>query len=149
MDQLRRQRYAQGWRSHVNRPASDHVRDELQNGLDFYGARAHRHPARSLLDLRHRRPGLRGSVHGHNSYSGRPTAWSVDRLNGQDEGRLDFGGGAEYALCDNITLKAEALWFDLGSISLNANAPALTTSSLDVDQKIEGVIARAGVGYKF
>jgi outer membrane immunogenic protein len=60
-----------------------------------------------------------------------------------------LGGGAEYALCNNITLKAEALWFDLGSISLNANAPALTTSSLDVDQKIEGLIARAGIGYKF
>jgi outer membrane immunogenic protein len=60
-----------------------------------------------------------------------------------------LGGGAEYAVCDNITLKAEALWFDLGSISLNAAAPALTTSSVDVDQKIEGVIARAGVGYKF
>jgi hypothetical protein len=28
-------------------------------------------------------------------------------------------------------------------------APALTNSSLDVDQKIEGVIARAGIGYKF
>ena len=60
-----------------------------------------------------------------------------------------LGGGAEYALCDNITVKAEALWFDLGSISLNAAAPQLTNSSLDVDQKIEGVVARAGIGYKF
>jgi outer membrane immunogenic protein len=60
-----------------------------------------------------------------------------------------LGGGAEYALCNNITVKAEALWFDLGSISLNAAAPAFTNSSLDVDQKVEGVIARAGVGYKF
>ena len=25
-----------------------------------------------------------------------------------------LGGGAEYALCDNITLKGEALWLDLG-----------------------------------
>jgi outer membrane immunogenic protein len=60
-----------------------------------------------------------------------------------------LGGGAEYALCNNITIKTEAMWFDLGSISLNAAAPALTNSSLDVDQKIEGVIARAGIGYKF
>ena len=60
-----------------------------------------------------------------------------------------LGGGAEYALCTNITVKAEAMWFDLGSISLNAAAPAFTDSSVDVDQKIEGVIARAGIGYKF
>ena len=60
-----------------------------------------------------------------------------------------LGGGTEYALCNNITIKAEALWFDLGNISLNAAAPALTNSSLDVDQKVEGVIARAGIGYRF
>jgi outer membrane immunogenic protein len=60
-----------------------------------------------------------------------------------------LGGGAEYALCNNVTVKAEALWFDLGSISLNAAAPALTNSSLDVRQQVQGVIARAGVGYKF
>jgi outer membrane immunogenic protein len=59
-----------------------------------------------------------------------------------------LGGGAEYALCENITVKAEALWFDLGSISLNASNPNIV-QSLDVDQKIEGVIARAGIGYKF
>lgn len=60
-----------------------------------------------------------------------------------------LGGGAEYALCDNITVKAEALYFDLGSISLNAAAPAFTNASLDVDQKVEGVMVRAGIGYKF
>ena len=59
-----------------------------------------------------------------------------------------LGGGAEYALCENITAKAEALWFDLGSISLNASNPNIV-QSLDVDQKVEGVIARAGIGYKF
>ena len=42
-----------------------------------------------------------------------------------------LGGGAEYALCNNITLKAEAMWFDLGSISLNASIPNFN-SSLDV-----------------
>ena len=59
-----------------------------------------------------------------------------------------LGGGAEYAICSNITLKAEALWFDLGNISLNAANPNFN-SSLDVDQKVEGVIARVGIGYKF
>ena len=53
-----------------------------------------------------------------------------------------LGGGAEYALCENITVKAEAPWFDLGSISLNASNPRIV-QSLDVEQKVEGVIARA------
>ena len=61
-----------------------------------------------------------------------------------------LGGGGEYALCDNITSKTEALWFDLGSISLNASAPNPNFDfSIDVRQRVEGVIARAGVGYKF
>jgi opacity protein-like surface antigen len=53
-----------------------------------------------------------------------------------------------HALCDNITLKAEALWFDLGNVSLRATNPNFD-GALDVDQKVEGVVARAGGGYKF
>ena len=34
-----------------------------------------------------------------------------------------LGGGAEYALSENITLKAEALWFDLGNISRQSHQP--------------------------
>jgi outer membrane immunogenic protein len=59
-----------------------------------------------------------------------------------------LGGGAEYALCDNITLRAEALWFDLGKIDVRASTPNFD-AAVDVDQKVEGVIARGGVGYKF
>jgi outer membrane immunogenic protein len=59
-----------------------------------------------------------------------------------------LGGGAEYALCDNITLKTEALWLDLGSASLRATNPQFD-GALDVRQQIQGVIARAGIGYKF
>jgi outer membrane immunogenic protein len=59
-----------------------------------------------------------------------------------------LGGGAEYALCDNITLKAEALWIDLGNVSLRATNPQFD-GALDVEQKVEGVIARGGIGYKF
>jgi opacity protein-like surface antigen len=53
-----------------------------------------------------------------------------------------------HALCDSIALKAEALWFDLGNVSLRATNPNFD-GALDVDQKVEGVVARAGVGYKF
>jgi hypothetical protein len=48
-----------------------------------------------------------------------------------------------------VTLaKPEALWFDLGNVFLRATNPNFD-GALDVDQKVEGVIARAGVGYKF
>jgi len=59
-----------------------------------------------------------------------------------------LGGGGEYAITDHVTVKAEALYFDLGSISLNAGSPSFN-SSLVADQKVAGVIARAGIGYKF
>ena len=48
-----------------------------------------------------------------------------------------LGGGGEYAVTDHVTVKAEALYFDLGSISLNAANPSFS-SSLDVDQKVAG-----------
>ena len=58
------------------------------------------------------------------------------------------GGGAEFAITNHFTMKAEALYFDLGSISLTATNP-LNPSSLDAVKKVGGVIARAGIGYKF
>jgi outer membrane immunogenic protein len=58
------------------------------------------------------------------------------------------GGGAELAVADHLTLKAEALYFDLGDVSLSATNP-LTTISVDAEKKITGVIARGGLGYKF
>jgi outer membrane immunogenic protein len=59
-----------------------------------------------------------------------------------------LGGGTEYAFCNNVTLKAEAMWFDLGSASLRSTNPQFD-GALNVRQQIQGVIARAGVGYKF
>jgi outer membrane immunogenic protein len=58
------------------------------------------------------------------------------------------GGGAELAVADHLTLKAEALYFDLGDVSLNAANPQ-TTISVDVEKKITGVIARGGIAYRF
>jgi outer membrane immunogenic protein len=58
------------------------------------------------------------------------------------------GGGAELTVADHLTLKAEALYFDLGDVSLNAANPQ-TTISVDVEKKITGVIARGGIGYRF
>jgi outer membrane immunogenic protein len=58
------------------------------------------------------------------------------------------GGGLEWALDRNWTVKAEYLYYDLGSIShlmVDARFPAVFNASAD----IKGNIARAGVNYKF
>jgi outer membrane immunogenic protein len=60
-----------------------------------------------------------------------------------------LGGGAEYAVTDCVTLKAEMLYFDLGSIALNASTPEFTEVSIDVRQRVAGTIARAGISYHF
>jgi outer membrane immunogenic protein len=58
------------------------------------------------------------------------------------------GGGAELALTDHVTVKAEVIYFDLGDVSLNAGNP-MTNISVDVEKNVAGVIGRAGIGYKF
>ncbi|HEY8277930.1 MAG TPA: outer membrane beta-barrel protein [Methyloceanibacter sp.] len=69
----------------------------------------------------------------------------------QEETKVGWtlGGGAEYAITDCVTIKAEALYFDLGSIALNASTPQFTDVTLDVKQQVAGTIARAGVSYRF
>ena len=58
------------------------------------------------------------------------------------------GGGAELAIADHLSLTAEALYFDLGDVSLSATNP-ITTISVDAEKKLTGVIARGGIAYKF
>jgi outer membrane immunogenic protein len=60
-----------------------------------------------------------------------------------------LGGGAEYAVTDCVTIKAEALYFDLGSIALNASNPQFAKVTMDVNQHIAGTIARAGISYRY
>ena len=58
------------------------------------------------------------------------------------------GGGAELAISDHLTAKAEVLYFDLGDVSLKATNP-LTNISINAEKNVAGVIARGGIGYKF
>lgn len=60
------------------------------------------------------------------------------------------GGGIEYAITPNWSIKAEGLYFDLGNNSfvaspLAANPPFAIAQSA----RLTGVIARVGVNYKF
>jgi outer membrane immunogenic protein len=65
------------------------------------------------------------------------------------------GAGAEYALWSNWSLKGEVLYYNLGSrtataLLINPNVGSLfTVTGVTVSRKSDGVIARAGVNYRF
>jgi outer membrane immunogenic protein len=61
------------------------------------------------------------------------------------------GGGVEYALSQNITLKAEYLYYDLGKQAVRASDPTTFPASeyLDYRFSTSGNLARAGINYKF
>ena len=52
-----------------------------------------------------------------------------------------LGGGAEFALAQNWSSKAEAMYYDLGSATYQLDAPARISRT--------GVIGRVGVNYHF
>ncbi len=63
------------------------------------------------------------------------------------------GGGLEYAITNNISLKGEYLYYNLGSASY-AVAPANSFATGEgiatvATQKFDGSIARAGINYRF
>jgi outer membrane immunogenic protein len=58
------------------------------------------------------------------------------------------GGGAALAITDHITMKAEALYYDLGQVSLRATQPG-NPSTQQVEQDVAGVIVQGGINYKF
>lgn len=71
--------------------------------------------------------------------------------------RMGFmvGAGAEYALTDNLAIKAEALYYDLGDADVTANGEG-TYQSVPQDVSpytakvdLSGVIVRAGVQLRF
>jgi outer membrane immunogenic protein len=62
------------------------------------------------------------------------------------------GGGVEYAVTDNITLKGEYLYVDLGRSSTTATAtsgPVIAGDSFTTRNNTEFSVARAGVNWKF
>jgi outer membrane immunogenic protein len=60
------------------------------------------------------------------------------------------GGGVEYALTPNWSLKAEYLYYDLGKVSVTANsAPKNLDYQTGTDFDVTGNIVRAGLNYRF
>jgi outer membrane immunogenic protein len=80
---------------------------------------------------------------------GEPPMGALRGGNEQTKVGWTLGGGAEYAITDQVTIKGEALYFDLGSISLNAATAQFTDVTMDVSQRVAGTIARAGISYRF
>ena len=65
-----------------------------------------------------------------------------------------IGGGAEYAITNNITLRAEYLYYDLGSQTVTATPNAAASAALPgvyltTKTQFDGSIFRIGANYKF
>ena len=61
-----------------------------------------------------------------------------------------LGAGVEYAFTNNLTLKAEYLYYDLGSKNVVVDSiPGVGTGSYISRFETEGHIARVGLNYKF
>ena len=60
------------------------------------------------------------------------------------------GGGIEYALHDNWTVKGEVLWMDLGKVSyVSPERTAYPGFSYTTRLDLSEAVARVGVNYKF
>jgi outer membrane immunogenic protein len=60
------------------------------------------------------------------------------------------GGGVEYAFTNNISLKAEYLYYDLGKSNVVVNAiPGVGLNSYTARFRNDGHIVRAGLNYRF
>lgn len=60
------------------------------------------------------------------------------------------GGGVEYAFTNNLSLKAEYLYYDLGKTNVLVNAiPGVGVNSYTAQFKNDGHIVRAGLNYRF
>ncbi len=58
------------------------------------------------------------------------------------------GGGFEYAITNNLTVKTEYLYVNLGTNNI-VNTSLFGVVGLNVNQKTQANIARAGINYKF
>jgi outer membrane immunogenic protein len=84
----------------------------------------------------------------------------------KSENRIGFalGGGVAYAMTDNMILKLDGLYYNLGTVKVTAHGTGTTTTTIDgisdggvstpvadinISQKVDGALARVSVAYKF
>lgn len=87
--------------------------------------------------------------------------WS--RSNNTMRAGFAVGGGFAYAMSDNLLVKFEGLYYNLGTASMLVNGSGATTRTgaagsgttatnvapIKVSERLDGVIARIGISYKF
>ena len=88
-----------------------------------------------------------------------PSDWESESFRQKDPGRVDRGGGIEHRVSANWSVKGEALYYDLGKVSVTNDMLAVLDSGagffFDVavsktnEYKFNGIVARAGANYKF
>jgi outer membrane immunogenic protein len=67
-----------------------------------------------------------------------------------DRGGWTLGGGVEYAVLPNWTIKAEYLYVDLGNSTLyNGNLGGAIDGNINLTEKTRFNVVRAGVNYRF
>ena len=60
-----------------------------------------------------------------------------------------LGGGAEFLLTDHATVRAEAIHYDLGKITIDGRSPNLPQFTESREFQIRGTILRAALNYRF
>ncbi len=94
-----------------------------------------------------------GSTWGSVVANGTPLSWYGS--NNPTRTGWTIGGGAEYAITNNITLRAEYLYYDLGSQTVTTAGNAAVLASpyapvyATVKAQYDGSIFRIGANYKF
>ena len=84
---------------------------------------------------------------------GKSTSATTDWEGSASDWRTGFtiGGGAEFAASERLTLRAEALYYDLGTFAVTAtgtNSMAFDVQSYRVEMDMSGVVARVGFSYR-
>ncbi|MEI8177751.1 outer membrane protein [Aestuariivirga sp.] len=60
-----------------------------------------------------------------------------------------IGGGLEYAITDNFTIKGEYLYYDLGQTDFSVSEGAPGWNKINANVDVNGSIVRAGLNYRF
>ncbi len=91
-----------------------------------------------------------GDVSYQASFFNSPGALQFSGRESDVETGYAVGGGVEYAFTNNLTLKAEYLYYDLGDKDVLVNAvPGVGLNSYTSNFETNGHIARVGVNFKF
>ena len=59
------------------------------------------------------------------------------------------GGGVEVAITEHVSFKAEALYYDVGDLTVTATDPQFPAEAYDATVDFNGIVARGGLNFNF